>query len=372
MNNPFSRLKHYLPDKIDPQENHATECLAACLVFSLQIRIEFIKFLSGEIKIDAASEVEVVTQQTVDGGGYIDLVLQQPGKFVVAIEVKVKSAENCSHHRQQLQNYKRWLGKESNGFLFTLVRDKDKSFSPEKHGANGRYTWRDLYVRFQQILKAGVWSDAEVSLIENFCDYLESEGIVTNYETKDLLNYAAGIKARKAVNGIFAQVAERLKKTDEKYETHIDDDRKGRWPQLKIRHPDWKKIFGEGENWKISLWFAVPGIWERKDEEQHHLYPEIQLLHIEHQNNWEDIKPKLPQWEKILTSKGFDWNVYQDNWNISKPISGSKIQSQPKRILASNGEKLVEKDLLASEDELIRRLVNWVEEYAAVIKSLGA
>ena len=359
-----------MPNEIDPQENHATECLAACLVFSPKIRVDFIKFLSGEIRIGTASQVEVVTQQTVDGVGYIDLVLQQPGKFVVAIEVKVKSPED-QRHRQQLEKYKRWLGKESNGFLFTLVRDKDKSFSPEKYGANGRYTWRDLYVHFQQILKAGDWPDAEVSLIENFCDYLESEGIVTNYETKDLLNYAAGIKAHKAVNGIFGQVAEGLKKTDEKFETQIVDDRKDRWPELKIRHPDWKEIFGEGENWKISLWFAVPGIWGRKDEERHRLYPEIQLLLIEHQNNWEDIKPKLPQWEKILKSKKFDWNVWQNNWNNPQPIPASKIQSQPKRILASHGEELVEKDLLASEDELIHKLVSWVKQYSEVIKSLG-
>jgi len=52
MNNPFSRLKHYRVNATDPQtrateqqENHATECLAACLVFSSKIREAFLEYL---------------------------------------------------------------------------------------------------------------------------------------------------------------------------------------------------------------------------------------------------------------------------------------------------------------------------------------
>ena len=135
MNNPFSRLKHYLPSEIDPQENHATECLAACLVFSLKIREEFLQFLlNGAIKTSDLAEIEVVTQQAIEGGGYIDLLLRQPGKLLLAVEVKVKSPENCDHHRKQLRNYRTWLNKQNqaDAQLFTLVRNEDNCFSPDR------------------------------------------------------------------------------------------------------------------------------------------------------------------------------------------------------------------------------------------------
>jgi hypothetical protein len=372
MNNPFSRLKHYLSDKIDPQENHATECLAACLVFSSTIRHAFIKFLSDKIQIDASSEIEVVTQQTIDSGGYIDLLLQQQDKFVVGIEVKVKSPENCPHHCKQLQNYRKWLDNknESNRYLFTLVRNKDNTFSPQQYGANERHTWRGLHNYFQQMLKADTLLDVEISLIRNFCEYLESEGIVTTYDTKDLLNYAAGVKARKAINGVFNQVASQLEESG--FEVRSVEDRKDAWPQLKIRHPRWEKIFGKGENWKISLWFAVPGIWERTEEDQHDFYPEIELWHIEHQNDWEYTKKKLPQWLKILESEGFNWTVYP-SWNsYQSNTPANKIQSQPKRIFFGKiGVELKDKELLLRDEEaLVSKLVDWVKQFAKVIDSL--
>ena len=371
MNNPFSQLKHYLADKIDPQENHATECLAACLVFSPRIRSAFIKFLSSKIKVDSASEADVVTQQTIEGGGYIDLVLEQQEKFVIAVEVKVKSPENCPHHREQLQKYRDWLGNKPDRFLFTLVRNKDETFHPEDFGANGRHTWQDLHKHLQRIRKTEVLSDVERSLIENFCNYLESEGIVSTYETKDLLNYAAGIKARKAITGIFNQVASQLKALDERYETRLIEEKDGRWwPELKIQHSDWEKIFGKGENWKISIWFVVPGVWDRTEQEGHSFCVEIELLNVEHENEWEYVKPKLPRWEKILKSKGFDWTVRQ-SWNKPAPTPASEIQSQPKRITSWKvGVELKATDFPANEEELVNKLVDWTRQHAEVIKSL--
>src|SRR5439155_6906502 len=89
MNNPFSRLKHYLRSEIDPQENHATECLAACLVFSSRLRDAFIRFfLDGQGTGFTATGTEVVTQQRIEPGyaetveeGYIDLVLREKGNL---------------------------------------------------------------------------------------------------------------------------------------------------------------------------------------------------------------------------------------------------------------------------------------------------
>ncbi len=60
MNNPFSRLKHYLPIEHDSQENHATECLAVCLVFSERMKKSFIQFLAGndvKLGVEALSKV---------------------------------------------------------------------------------------------------------------------------------------------------------------------------------------------------------------------------------------------------------------------------------------------------------------------------
>jgi hypothetical protein len=43
MQNPFVRLRKYIPNVADPLENRATETLAACLVFSEQARRDFLQ-----------------------------------------------------------------------------------------------------------------------------------------------------------------------------------------------------------------------------------------------------------------------------------------------------------------------------------------
>jgi RecB family endonuclease NucS len=105
--------------------------LAACLVFSSRIRKEFIRFvLNDSAKAIDSDEVDVVIQETIKGG-YIDLVLRQRGTFVIAVEVKVRSPENCNHHRSQLLRYQEWLNQQTeelDRFLFTLVRNEDTTF----------------------------------------------------------------------------------------------------------------------------------------------------------------------------------------------------------------------------------------------------
>ncbi len=375
-NNPFSRLKHYLRSEIDPQENHATECLAACLVFSSRLRDAFIRFLlNGERTRFTSTDAEVVTQQRIEGEtieeGYIDLVLRQRGNLVIAVEVKVKSPEKCDHHRNQLQNYKRWLDEqkeERDHFLFTLVRNEDMTFHPEQYGANGRRTWWALYRSFKEMLGANDLSDVECSLVENFSDYLESEAIVSTYEIKDLLSYEAGLKARKAVTGIFNQITSRLE-TDGMNTVAIEG-RKDYWPQLRIIHPNWKNIFGDGQNYKVALWFCVPGIWEARG---YAFFPDIELWHEDHGNDWKFVKSKLPTWLDTLRSQNFKWKVFC-TWSDRgrENIPAQEITIPPKRIVASReGDGIIlNQSQLQSEDELINALVNLVRQYATTVESL--
>ena len=369
MNNPFSRLKHYLPNENDSQENHATECLAARLVFSSRLRNAFIRLLlPEERKGFNSADTEVATQQTIEGG-YIDLVVRQNRNLVIAVEVKVKSPENCNHHRNQLCKYKKWLDEqeETHRHLFSLVRNEDKTFHPEQYGATGRRTWWALYRSFKQRLGANDISDVESSLIENFRNYLESETIVSTYEIKDLLSYAAGLKARTAVTGIFNQITSRLE-TDGMNTVPVEGKR-DYWPQLRIQDPGWKKIFGKGENWKINLWFCVPGIWEAR---QYAFFPEIDLWHEDHGNDWQFAKSKLPVWLGTLKSHGFKWDVYQ-TWNKTRENTpAGEIQGEPKRIAASkDGDSVIlNQSQLQSEDDLINVLVNVIKQYAKIVESL--
>lgn len=68
--NPFPRLKHYRPGTIAPQENHATESLAACLVLSQEFRRWFLSFLLGADNSDRkfTDDYTVVTQERTDFG----------------------------------------------------------------------------------------------------------------------------------------------------------------------------------------------------------------------------------------------------------------------------------------------------------------
>jgi hypothetical protein len=213
-------------------------------------------------------------------------------------------------------------------------------------------------------------SDVESSLLKNFCNYLESEGIVSTYETKDLLSYSAGLKARKAIAGIFNQVASRLEMEDCGFKTTSIEDKKDHWPQLKIQHPKWKEIFGDGDNWKISIWFTVPGIWEAQD---HGFILEIELWNEGHGNQWSQIKPKLPEWFKTLEARNFSCSADQ-TWNrhLENPPA-SQIQSEPKRIyFGRSGDGFVlDQNLPKKEDELVNLLVDRAKAYAEIVECLG-
>src|SRR5206468_365498 len=79
MQNAFWRFKHYRlgsDTANDAKENHATECLAACLRFSPGIKQQFFRFLcEGDplSKITSAElrSVVVSTQQSIDDGCFL-------------------------------------------------------------------------------------------------------------------------------------------------------------------------------------------------------------------------------------------------------------------------------------------------------------
>jgi len=368
MNNPFSRLKHYTPEANDAQENHATECLAACLVFSEKLRRAFIDFLFASNKgyqNTAISRVDVDTQYPIQDG-FIDLVLELPHTFVVAVEVKVKQREDA----EQLKKYRHWLdivGK-SHGHLFTLVRSPDSAFHPDQYGVHARRTWLGLYKFIQLVPQQYDLSEVETSLLKYFGKYLESEGIVSTYDTKDLLAFSAGLKAQRALTGIFDQVSASLK--DVGFEPVFFKGRDDYWPQLMIACPEWRGMFGKGKNQRIALWFMIPGVWEA---DRHDFFFSIELWGEEDVSQWQTTKLKLPKWFDTLKSKGLDWSVSQ-TWRRHWPnMPASEIAFIPKRIHAHRcGE---ERFLIQSQpqgvDDLVKVLIARTLEYADLVSSLN-
>jgi hypothetical protein len=120
---------------------------------------------------------------------------------------------------------------------------------------------------------------------------------VNTYEVSNLQNYAAGIRARKAVTGVFDAVADRLKGS---LECRQSCDRLNEWPRLELQRPGWQEIFGGQGNWKLSLHFCFPGVWGARN---HAFWFEINLWHETHGNDWEQIRPKLPVWRHPDTQR---------------------------------------------------------------------
>jgi hypothetical protein len=207
----------------------------------------------------------------------------------------------------------------------------------------------------------------ETNLIENFCKYLESEGIVSTYETKDLLCYGAGMKARKAITTIFDQVDVQLR--EDGFTSTSREGKDAEWPRLMIGHPEWRKIFGTGKNQKISLWFTIPGVWEA---DRYDFSFEIELWLEEQGNDWQLTKSKLPKWFEALKSQGFDWTVYR-TWNRSgQNTAASEIQSVPKRINAfrRGGENFLNQSAPQDGDELVKMIIKATRKYAEIVSSL--
>jgi hypothetical protein len=362
--NPFMRLKHYKPDMCDPKENHATESLAACLHFSANLKIAFLKLLSVTEHETVLAQAEVTTQEPMNDG-LIDLYLSKPGHFHVGVEVKINALEDERHKRQMLRYSQCLSKKEPPGKLLSLVRSPT-NFDFKNCGISKRITWRDVHECFKRQAQSG-GTDAELAAA--FCDYLQKEGIVMNYDVATLCQYAIGIKAQTALDGTFTQVTDTL--AGEGYETNIQSRRKDRWPKLEIRNDRWKTVFGEGENYKINIWFCVPQIW---DATEHGFLFSLEIWNEEYPNDWKFICPRLPRWLDTLNKAGLHYNVW-NTWREEgqTDVSAERITACPVRISASYndhrdiGEQEIKK---FSQEDLVRWLVDRTHRFSELIEQL--
>jgi hypothetical protein len=153
MQKPFVRLGKYQPDQDDPQENRATETLAACLVFSEKLRREFLDFLfDNNPSFDTAdvSAYEVSTQQPTDDGEWVDLLIEKESEVSIVVEVKVK-ADECG---DQIRKYWDWLDRTKKGnanYVFSLVKNHNPKFDITEYKGKQHHTWRQLFDHLLQV-----------------------------------------------------------------------------------------------------------------------------------------------------------------------------------------------------------------------------
>ncbi len=244
MQNPFLRLKHYRTDQKDndPKENHATEALAACLVFSTQLRADFLSFLFAGEKHFTAKEAEryvVSTQIQTDTGGWVDLLIEHAGVCSIIVEVKVNAPEDGN----QIKAYRGWLERNRTGHrhVFWLVQRQNSALQIEQFGGKRRCIWVDLY---RWLLKDNEERpNIERALVQHFCAYLEAESIVNIWTPTDLLGYNGGTPAIETLAKVFKQLETRLLDYDEDHiiGTNLKNEP---WPRLEVGRKSWLTIFG--------------------------------------------------------------------------------------------------------------------------------
>lgn len=308
MQNPFHRLKHYRPGENDSKENHATEALAACLVFSEPFRAKFLEFLfGGKGKVPKAladaGQVEIATQHSTRDFGTIDLFLRtgelRTDRFGVVVEIKV-SAKEDERHKTQLDNYDSWLESgfaEGERALFTLVRNPDPQF---KHSKAQRREWGDLFKMIEEFIE-DCDSSTDKALLKAFSDYLTLEGVVDNMDYSKLVDYGKGWAADKALESLQRQIKEKLQPNIGDLETAIDA-KIGRSPCLLFGRSSWARVFGPGFNNKVSVWFRTP-ITEGSNCKECQFVVEVQLWSRWHRNNWQSTAKHLPDWLKYFETK---------------------------------------------------------------------
>jgi len=300
--NPFVSLKRYGRDAINPIENHATEILATCLSLSNNIKREFVSFLFGAqapFNLADAENLEVATQQQLGGYGIVDLLLEAPGIRNIVVEVKVEAKEDGS----QIQKYRDWLDqtKEGEKYVFSLVK-RPSDFKVEDFGGYARHTWGKLYEWLNSHKKELV-EDSEVTIVDQFCDYLGTERIVINWQPRQIVDYGIGVFARKALRTLFDQLAEKLANRDAQYVTKPVTDHDNEWPRLEIGMKSWSAIFGaKGYLNKLYIYYETKAAWEGKAERFRF---NILLWNKWHRGDWKDAESQLVLWMPHLASKGF-------------------------------------------------------------------
>ena len=197
---------------------------------------------------------------------------------------------------------------------------------------------------------------------DEFCDYLEQEGIVSVHSVIELVDYSKGLSATAALRNIFDRVEQELKARDAEFETKSKWlGTSDTWPKLEIMHPAYERVFGEGSLFRIWVWFAVPGIWKA---DCHGFCIELQMWNRELKSNWDTTASRLPQWKSKLEQDpaGFVFEAEISSVEWRNYAEGKQLQfsSEPRRVLCypkSAYDPKPVQDQFSSVDETVRWLV---------------
>lgn len=373
MQNPFTRLKHYKPDKVHPKENHATECLAACLHFSDELRESFVEFLFAgmAVKPPSATALEIRTQQSVGEFGIPDLVLEEEGQCQIAVEIKV----DAQLTERQVGKYGRWLGANKNGerFLFSLEKNPVYDFDIEcVSGVRGRRRkWRDLYAWF-----AGRQNNFETTaakVIASLCGYLEDEGIVSTWTPSQILAYGPGLRAKSALSHCFSRVTDALQAVDAEYATE-ERFRAGEWPRLEVARSDWRRIFGPGYLGRVWAFYQAEGVWESNVSR---FYFCVFTWNDAFESDWAVAKKQLKSWAQKLAAAEFSHSTSFKRGDEIEGVKGLDKLEQTPRVaeawLKDEKRSFIDAATITrlSDDQLVAEITARIVELSKIVSSLG-
>lgn len=308
--NPFQCLKRFRPIEKDPLEDHATESLAACLVFSENYRAKFLEFLFGgksliPAALSAVIQVEVLTQHVIECGR-LDLLLQVGTNFGVVVEVKV----GADQKKSQLHKHEDWLqrtfGRDPRDSrdrwkLFMLVRKYDPNFECD---AAIIYTWDKLHEFTQAIVVNESDGSTDKLMLGAFCEFLSREGVVMNADYTKLVEYGKGWTAEKALDALFAATRELVEQDVGDLLEPRNLQPKGGVPSFQFGRKAWAKHFGAaGWNNKVYVWIGTSANDAELKSGQCKFQFVIWLWCKDHGQDWNVIRTRLPSWLDHLGQK---------------------------------------------------------------------
>jgi hypothetical protein len=337
--NAFIQLQKYIANGNDPQENRATEALAACLTFSVPLRRLFMEFLFGrELPGDDKGSFDIWTQVPTDDKYWIDLLIEQPGILNIAAEVKVKQKEDG----EQIRKYSKWLQKtkKGNNYIFHLVKHHEKSFDITKHGGVRYLTWRDWYETIKKFRNEEPES-TDGNLAGQFCNFLEMEGIVSTWSPTDIFPYLQGVKARDAVENLFGQLTERFHDPSlaEQYATHWEwAKHEGNRPYFMAGMKSWTNIFGKDTDLQRAMAVYEAGNCSSGLDDSPAISYEIVLWWPGFlKGNWAETRKKIQNWVGALEAQGYKIETFGRRW---KPIGVPSYELEDAPVYVSAQNKL--------------------------------
>lgn len=310
MQNPFQCLKRFRPVEKNPLEDHATESLAACLVFSENYRAKFLEFLFGgksqiPAALSAAGQVQVLTQHVIECGR-LDLLLQAGNDFGVVVEVKVGAGQEAS----QLHKYEDWLQRtfgrdprdgRNRWKLFMLVRKNDPNFDG---GVATIFTWDKLHEFTQGIAANEVDGSTDRLMLEALCEYLSLEGVVVNADYTRLVDYGKQGAAEKALGALFTATKDFVEHDVEDLLAPQKSAPPGGVPNFQFGRQSWAKLFGEaGSNNKVYVWIGTSASDAELKSDQCRFHFVIWLWCNAHGQDWNVIRTRLPTWLDHLSGR---------------------------------------------------------------------